>query len=91
MNIVNKVLNSFYNPVYNTFTTAQAAARFRVDPTTIRRAVKTLRLEGYAIYRNVKKHDGRKINVYRLGNPSKKFLKAMKTGRKVAALDALNG
>lgn len=27
-----KVLRTFYNPVYNTFTTAQAAARFGVAP-----------------------------------------------------------
>lgn len=91
MNIADKVYNSFFNPIYNTFTTAQAAARYNVDPTTIRRAVKSLRLEGHAIYRNVKTFNGRKINVYRLGTPSKAYTKALKRGNKTAMLKALNG
>jgi predicted transcriptional regulator len=91
VNIVDKVLATFGNPVYDTFTTKQAAARFNVDPTTILRAVKTLRLEGHPIYRNKKTHEGRQINVYRYGTPSKFFKKAVKLGNESLILKALNG
>ena len=86
-----KLLASFDNPVYNTFTTAQAAARYGVAPSTVTRAVRELRLEGHAIYRNTKSYEGRTINVYRLGKPSKRFKRNMKAGRTQIALAALDG
>lgn len=86
-----KLLRSFDNPVYNTFTTAQAAARFKVSPASVTSAVRQLRLEGKAIYRNRKTFEGRTINVYRLGKPSKRYLRNMRAGRTQIALDALNG
>lgn len=91
MNLKEKLLTSFDNPVYNTFTTAQAAARYGVAPGTVTRAVRELRLEGHAIYRNRKSYDGRTINVYRLGKPSKRFKRNMKAGRTNIALAALDG
>lgn len=91
MNLREKLLASFDNPVYNTFTTAQAAARYGVSPSSVTRAVRELRLEGYAIYRNRKSYDGRTINVYRLGKPSKRFTRNMKAGRTNIALAALDG
>jgi predicted ArsR family transcriptional regulator len=86
-----KLLASFDNPVYNTFTTAQAAARYQVSPATVNAAIRALRLEGHAIYRNTKTYQGRTINVYRLGKPSKRFKRNMKAGRTQIALAALNG
>jgi biotin operon repressor len=86
-----KVLRTFQNPVYNTFTLAQATARFGVSAASISKAVKDLRLAGYPIYRNKKTHEGRTINVYRLGTPSKRYRRNMKAGRTQIALDALNG
>ena len=85
-----KVLRTFENPVYNTFTTAQAAARFRVSPSTIRKTVNDLRLDGHPIYRNKKKYEGRTINVFRLGTPSKRYLRSMRAGRTAEAIEALN-
>jgi len=86
-----KVLRTFDNPTYNTFTTAQAAARFGVSPATITKTVNSLRLEGHPIYRNRKTYEGRAINVYRYGTPSKRFIRNLKAGRTQIALDALNG
>ena len=86
-----KLLRSFDNPVYNTFTTAQAAARFRVSPAAVTRTVRELRLDGHPIYRNKKTFEGRTINVYRYGTPSKRYLRNMKAGRTQIALEALNG
>lgn len=86
-----KVLRTFDNPVYNTFTTKQAAARFGVSPATITKTVNALRLEGHPIYRNKKTYEGRTINVYRYGTPSKRFVRNMKAGRTQIALEALNG
>jgi len=91
MNLKEKLLASFDNPVYNTFTTAQAAARYGVAPSTVTRAVRELRLEGHAIYRNRKSYDGRTINVYRLGSPSRRFMRNLKAGRTSIALAALDG
>ena len=91
MNLKEKLLASFDNPVYNTFTTAQAAARYGVAPSSVTRAVRELRLEGHAIYRNRKSYDGRTINVYRLGSPSRRFTRNMKAGRTDIALAALDG
>jgi predicted ArsR family transcriptional regulator len=86
-----KLLRSFDNPVYNTFTTAQAAARYGVSPGSVTKAVRELRLEGKAIYRNRKSFEGRTINVYRLGKPSKRFTRNMRAGRTEIALAALDG
>jgi hypothetical protein len=63
---------------YNTFSVAQAQARFGVTNVTAR--VHELRNEGYAIYTNQKtRKDGTKVSVYRLGNPSKTFIKECKS------------
>lgn len=86
-----KLLASFDNPIYNTFTTAQAAARYKVSPAAVTRTIRALRLEGHAIYRNAKTYQGRTINVYRLGKPSKRFKRNMKAGRTQIALAALDG
>jgi hypothetical protein len=86
-----KLMRSFHNPVYNTFTTAQAAARFGVSPATVTKTVNSLRLDGHAIYRNRKTYEGRTINVYRLGTPSKRFKRNLRAGRTEIAIAALNG
>ena len=86
-----KLLRSFYNPVYNTFTTAQAAARFHVSPATVTKTVNALRLEGNAIYRNRKTFEGRTVNVYRLGTPSSRYMRNLRAGRTQLAIAALNG
>lgn len=58
---------------YNTFTTAQARARFGIKNVAAR--ISELREEGYAIYSNTKKlADGRTITVYRLGQPSRRMI-----------------
>lgn len=85
-----KLLATFDNPVYNNFTTAQAAARFRVSPSTVNKAVRSLRLDGHAIFRNTKNYDGRKISIYKLGKPSKAYRRAMRAGRTEEAIEALN-
>ena len=60
---------------YNTFTVAQARARFGISNVAAR--INELREEGYAIYTNTKKlSDGRKITFYRLGTPSKQVIAA---------------
>ena len=57
---------------YNTFSTAQAQARFGIKNVAAR--ISELRQEGYAIYTNMKtRGDGSKVAVYRLGSPSKSF------------------
>jgi len=86
----NKLLKSFNNPVYDTVTTAQAVARYKVSPNTVTKAVRDLRLEGVAIYTNHRTlENGRKITFYRRGKPSKRFLRNMKAGRTEIALKAL--
>ena len=86
-----KLLRTFDNPVYNTFTSAQAAARFHVAPSTVLKAVNSLRLEGHPIYRNKKSFEGRTISVYRLGTPSKRYTRELRRGNDTAAIRALNG
>lgn len=57
---------------YNTFSVAQARARFGI--TNVAARIAELRSEGYAIYTNMKSRaDGTKVAVYRLGTPSKSF------------------
>lgn len=60
---------------YNTFTVAQAQKRFGVKNVSAR--IEELRKEGYCIYTNSKTlKNGRKINFYRLGTPTKAMVKA---------------
>lgn len=57
---------------YNTFSTAQARARFGVKNVSAR--IAELRKEGYAIYTNIRNRaNGTKVAVYRLGKPSRSF------------------
>ncbi|MEN9921569.1 MAG: Helix-turn-helix domain [Candidatus Parcubacteria bacterium] len=57
---------------YNTFSVAQARARFGI--TNVAARIAELRQEGYSIYTNLKtRGDGSKVAVYRLGSPSKSF------------------
>jgi hypothetical protein len=57
---------------YNTFSVAQARARFGI--TNVAARIAELRNEGYSIYTNIKSRaDGTKVAVYRLGTPSKSF------------------
>lgn len=87
-----KLLRSFANPVYNTITVAQASARFGVAPSTVTKTINALRVEGYAIYTNRKTlEDGRKINFYRLGSPSDRYLRNLDAGRTKLAIAALSG
>lgn len=58
---------------YNTFTVAQARARFGVKNVAAR--INELREEGYAIYTNTRKlSDGRTVSFYRLGQPTKRMV-----------------
>jgi hypothetical protein len=60
---------------YNTFTVKQARHRFGIENVAAR--ISELRQEGYCIYTNTKKlKDGRKINFYRLGTPTKALVRA---------------
>jgi len=60
---------------YNTFTTKQAQARFGI--TNVAARIDELRKEGNVIYTNSRVlADGRKINYYRLGTPTKAMVKA---------------
>ena len=60
---------------YNTLTVAQARSRFGIQNVSAR--VEELRSEGHAIYTNTKTlSDGRRINFYRLGTPSKRVVAA---------------
>ena len=77
------------NAVHNTFTAAQARARFRIE--NVSSQIHKLRTEGFSIYTNRKTlADGRKISVYRLGSPSKSYLKNMKAGRVSEAVACLS-
>lgn len=60
---------------YNTFTVEQARRRFGVQNVSAR--IEELRKEGHCIYTNTKTlQDGRKINYYRLGTPSREMIQA---------------
>ena len=60
---------------YNTLSVAQARARFGVQNVSAR--IEELRKEGHCIYTNtVKRGDGSKVKVYRLGSPTKAMVKA---------------
>ena len=58
---------------YNTFTAAQARARFGIANVGAR--IEELRAEGYCIYTNKKTlADGRRITYYKLGKPTKEMV-----------------
>lgn len=58
---------------YNTFTVAQARARYGI--TNVAARIAELREEGHAIYTNTRTlSDGRKISFYRLGQPTKRVI-----------------
>jgi hypothetical protein len=60
---------------YNTFTVKQARQRFGIKNVYAR--IHELRQEGHCIYRNSRTlKDGRKINFYRLGTPTKALVQA---------------
>jgi hypothetical protein len=60
---------------YNTFSVAQGRKLFGVQNVSAR--IDELRQEGNCIYTNtVSKNDGSKVNVYRLGTPTKAMVKA---------------
>ena len=85
-----KLLNSFFNPVYNTITVKQAQARYGIK--NVPALINELRKEGFSIYTNRKTlEDGRKISVYRLGSPSKRYLRELDKGNTKGAIAALTG
>lgn len=57
---------------YNTFTVAQAQRRFGIQNVTAR--IEELRKEGHCIYTNTKSVNGKKVNYYRLGTPTKEMV-----------------
>ena len=60
---------------YNTFTVAQARSRFGVANVPAR--IEELRNDGHCIYTNSRVlYNGRKINYYRLGTPTKSLVQA---------------
>ena len=60
---------------YNTLSVAQARARFGIQNVSAR--IDELRQEGHCIYTNTKRRaDGSKVNVYRLGTPTKSMVRA---------------
>jgi hypothetical protein len=65
---------------YNTFTVKQAQRRFGIKNVSAR--IHELRQDGHCIYRNTRTlKDGRKINFYRLGAPTKALVQtALKAG-----------
>lgn len=69
----------------NTFSVAQGRNYFGI--TGVTQVVSDLRAEGYPIYTNVRRRaDNSKVKVYRLGTPSRSFIKRCKaTGVKVQA------
>ena len=89
VSVNDKLVAYFHNPVYNTLTVAQAKARFGI--TNVSARINELRKEGFAIYTNTKTlADGRKISFYRLGTPSKRYLRNLKAGRTQLAIKALS-
>jgi hypothetical protein len=60
---------------YNTFTVRSAQRRFGIKNVSAR--IDELRQEGHCIYTNTRKtDDGSTISYYRLGTPTKAFVKA---------------
>jgi hypothetical protein len=87
--VKDKLLDYFFNPTYNTFTVAQARARFGIENVSAR--INELRKDGFSIYTNTKLlEDGRRIYFYRLGSPSKRFLSLHNAGRYAEAARVLS-
>lgn len=60
---------------YNTLSVAQARARFGIQNVSAR--IEELRQEGHCIYTNTKRRaDGSKVQVYRVGTPTKAMVRA---------------
>lgn len=60
---------------YNTLSVAQARARFGIQNVSAR--IDELRQEGHCIYTNTKRRaDGSKVQVYRVGSPTKSMVRA---------------
>ena len=60
---------------YNTLSVAQARARFGIQNVSAR--IDELRQEGHCIYTNTKRRaDGSKVQVYRVGSPTKAMVRA---------------
>ncbi len=88
ISVKERLLNYFFNPVYNTLTVAQARARFGIENVSAR--INELRDDGFVIYTNSKTlEDGRKIKFYRLGSPSARYLRNDVAGRTRLAKKAL--
>lgn len=88
VSVKDKLVNYFFNPVYNTLTVKQAQARFGI--TNVSARINELRKEGFSIYTNRKTlADGRTVNVYRLGTPSQRYLRNMRAGRTKIAVRSL--
>jgi hypothetical protein len=69
---------------YNTFTVKSAQRRFGIKNVSAR--IEELRKEGYCIYTNTKTVNGNKINVYRLGTPTKSLVRtALSAGASLTA------
>ena len=63
------------NATYNTLTPNQARAKFGIANVAAR--VSELRDDGHAIYMNTRTlEDGRKVQFYRLGSPTKRMVAA---------------
>jgi len=69
---------------YNTFTVKSAQRRFGIKNVSAR--IDELRQEGHCIYTNTKTVNGKKINVYRLGTPTKSLVRtALAAGASLTA------
>jgi len=69
---------------YNTFTVKSAQRRFGIKNVSAR--IDELRQEGHCIYTNTKTVNGKKINVYRLGTPTKALVRtALAAGASLTA------
>ena len=69
---------------YNTFSVKSAQKRFGIKNVAAR--IDELRQEGHCIYTNSRVVAGKKVNFYRLGNPTKAMMKsALKAGHSLTA------
>jgi hypothetical protein len=59
---------------YNTFSVKSAQKRFGIQNVAAR--IEELRKEGNCIYTNSRQVNGKKVNFYRLGTPTKSMVKA---------------
>lgn len=76
LTVKEKMLSVLYKTEgYNTFTVAQARSRFGIKNVAAR--ISELRQEGHSIFTNTRKlEDGRTIQYYKIGKPSKKVVAA---------------